>query len=117
MDALPDCRRVPRVKQRRPLSAFLTWLSGMGAIGVVVTGWWVGKPLTPELIAVLGVVLSWSFKMELGWNRRLADHSRAVHEIGRRHGVPDAHVETVYAVLEDEIGRERRRQLPRGRSR
>lgn len=95
----------------------MTWLSGAGAVAVVVVGWWVGKPMTPELLAVLGVVLSWSFKMEVSWNRRLSDHRRAVQEIGARHGVPDARVETLYAVLEDEIGRERRRQLPRGRFR
>lgn len=90
----------------------------MAAAGVVVVGWWIGKPLTPELLAIVGVVLSWSVKMDTSWSRRLADHREAVRLIGERRGVPDAQVETIYAVLDEEVGREearRRRQLPPGR--
>jgi len=90
----------------------------MAAGVVVVVGWWVGKPLTPELLAVIGVLLSWSVKMDRSWSRRLADHREAVRIIGERRGVPDAQVETIYAVLDEEVGREqrrRRKQLPRGR--
>jgi hypothetical protein len=91
----------------------------MAAAVVVVVGWWVGKPLTPELLAVIGVLLSWSVKMDRSWSRRLADHMAAVRSISARRGVADEDVETIYAVLDEEVGREqrRRKQLPGGRSR
>ena len=91
----------------------------MAAGVVVVVGWWVGKPLTPELFALIGVILSWSATMDRSWSRRLADHRAAVREIGERRGVADADVETIYAVLDEEVGRAQRsrKQLPRGRSR
>ncbi len=102
------------------MAVFLTWVSSMAAAAVVVVGWWVGKPLTPELLAVIGVLLSWSVKMDRSYTRRLADHREAVRLIGERRGVPDAHVETIYAVLDEEVGREQarqRKQLNRGRPR
>ena len=104
-------------QQRRPLPIFLTWLSAVGGVALVTTAWWTGKPLTIDMQIVIGIFLSWSLKMDVSWARRLADHTRAVKEIAESKGVPNAQVETIYAVVEDEVETEqrRRRRLPRGR--
>ena len=104
-------------RRRRPLPIFLTWISAVGVLAIVTVGWWTGRPLSPELMAVIAAFWSWAVKSDISWSRSLADHDRAVKELAVRKGVPDARVETVYALVEHEVETERRRQraIERGR--
>lgn len=111
-------RRGRRRRVSPPLvSAILGWLTYAIALGVVGVGWWLGKPLTPELLAVLGAFLAWGAKTDLTVVRRLRGHDRAVAEIAEHRGVSPEHVASVYDLVDDEIAQEQRQERARRRRR
>lgn len=97
-------------RRRKPLPIVLTWLSAVGVLAIVTVGWWVGRPLSPELMAVIGAFWVWTVGSDIAWTRSLSDRDSAIRELAVRKGVPDEQVETVYALAEAEVEIERRRQ-------
>lgn len=104
-------------RRRRPLPIVLTWLSAVGVLAIVTVGWWAGKPLSLELAGTITAFWAFTVRSDLSFHRRLGDRDRAVKELAVRKGVPDARVETVYALVEAELEGERRRQRQLERSR
>lgn len=115
--ALVRGRRKRRRMSTGVLSALLGWLAYAIALGVVGVGWWVGKPLTPELLAILGAFLAWGARTDVAVVRRLRGHERALQEIAEHRGVSPDHVASVYDVVDDAIAQEQRQERARPRRR
>jgi len=91
------------------LPAVLGWLAYAIALGIVGAGWWLGKPLTPELLAILAAFLAYAAKGDVAVVRRLRGHDRALLEIAEHRGVSPETVASVYDVVDDAIAQEQRR--------
>ena len=120
MGAGNQCRPDVRRRRKRPASILVAWISLLIPVAITATGWLMGKPLTPELLAALGTLTWWSVRSERRWQARLADHSRTVRMIAESQGVSTGRVETVYALTERQIAAEMVRPtqaLPPGRPR
>ena len=89
-------------------------------MAITATGWLMGKPLTPELLAALGTLTWWAVRSEKRWQSRLADHNGAIREIAARQDVSTVRAEGVYALVERQLVAETARPvqaLPPGRLR
>lgn len=104
-------------RRSRPLPIILTWISAVGVLAIVTVGWWTGRPLSLELAGTITAFWAFTVRSDLSFNRRLGDRDRAVKELAVRKGMPDARVETVYALVEAELDSERRRQRALERTR
>ena len=95
----------------------LGWASYAVALGFVGTGWWLGKPLTPELLAVLAAFLGFQARTDGAMWKRLRGHDATVQAIAAHRGISANRVGTVYDVVDEEIAREqaeeRKRPAPR----
>lgn len=112
-----ECRAdVPR-HRTRPLALLVQWASLLVPVIITATGWLLGKPLTPELLAALGTLTWWAARSERRWQERLADHRRAIRSIAVSQDVPTGRVESGYVLVERQIEQElkRMRALPPGR--
>lgn len=89
----------------------------MGVLAIVTVGWWTGRPLSLELAGTITAFWAFTVRSDLSFHKRLGDRDRAVRELAARKGVPDARVETVYALVEAELDGERRRQRALERTR
>lgn len=95
------------------LSAVLGWLAYAVALAFVGVGWWIGKPLTPELLGMLAAFLAWGARTDVSVVRRLRGHERTLHEIAEHRGVSPEHVASVYDVVDDAIAQEQRQERAR----
>ena len=104
-------------RRRKPLPIVLSWLSAVLVLSIVVVGWWTGRPLSPELMGVIGAFWLFTVGTDVAWTRSLSERDTAIKELAVRKGVQDEKVETVYALVEAEVEDERRRQRALDRSR
>ena len=94
----------------------VTWASLLVVVAITGVGWLMGKPLTPELMAALGLLTTWAGGTGISWKQRLTDHNVAVERIAQSQGVSPGRVETEYALVERQIEQVKITQaLPPGR--
>lgn len=89
------------------------------ALTFVGVGWWLGKPLTPELLAVLAAFLGFQARTDGAMWRRLKGHDAAITAIAAHRGISPERVASVYDVVDEEIARSEaaeRRRPPTRRS-
>ena len=98
-----ECHVHVRRQRKRPASILVTWASLLIPVAITATGWLMGKPLTPELLAALGTLTWWAIRSEKRWQERLADHNRAIREITSRQDVSTVRAEGVYALVERQL--------------
>ena len=108
----------PSVRRRRPARGrvwpvLLGWASYAVALAFVGTGWWLGKPLTPELLAVLAAFLGFQARTDGVMWRRLKGHDSAVQAIAEHRGISPDRVASVYDVVDEEIAREQAEERKR----
>ena len=113
----PECRADVLRRRTRPVALLVQWASLLVPVLITATGWLLGKPLTPELLAALGTLTWWAARSERRWQERLSDHRSAIRSIAASQEVPTGRVETGYGLVERQIEQEKRRMqaLPPGR--
>jgi hypothetical protein len=84
----------------------LGWASYLIALGFVGVGWWIGKPLTPELLAVLAAFLGFQARTDAAMWRRLKGHDTALAAIAEHRGISQDRVASAYDLVDEEIARE-----------
>lgn len=98
---------------RPPL--IVSWISALIVVGIVVYGWHTGRPLTADVIVVLGAFWSWAVRTTLWSHQQLEAHEQAVARIAAATGAPEAEVRRLYDVsgdLEQVHGELQRKALP-----
>lgn len=83
------------------------------ALGFLGVGWWLGKPLTPELLAGLAAFIGFTARTDGAMWRRLRGHDAAVQAIAAHRGISPERVQMVYDVVEEEIAREQAQERKR----
>lgn len=95
----------PRRRQDRLWPVILGTLTYLIALGIVVVAWWVGKPLTPELLAVLAAFIGFVARTDGAMFARLRGHDAAIAAIAAHRGIPAERVLSIYDVVEEEAAR------------
>lgn len=101
-------RRPPR----RPGYLWLTWLTAVAATGIAAVGWWVGKPLTPELLGFLGWLITWAGGLEGTYQRKRRGRQDAIRQIAERRQLDPDRAVTLYHALEAEAAEIERKARP-----
>lgn len=79
---------------RPPL--IVSWISALIVLGIVVYGWHAGKPLTADVIVVLGAFWSWAVRTTLWSSRQLKEHREAIRQIAADTGHEETQVRRLY---------------------
>jgi len=97
-----------RRRRDKPIPIGITWLTLLICLGILVAGWLLGKPMTPELLGMLTVITGWAIRSETAWNRRLADHSAGIRALSDSQEVSTGRAETVYDLVERQLEAEKK---------
>lgn len=103
-------RRRRLARRGRVWPIVLTWTAYAIALGFVGAGWWIGKPLTPELLAVLVSFLGFNARTDLATWRRLRGHDSALAAIAEHRGISQDRVASAYDLVDEDLARQEARE-------